>query len=91
MTRWGLIGYFAGRDMVTLPKGGVKEVVDYGRRNGARFLVIDTNSVMSRRQELMELLEPLRGGEVRREYGIETLRSNFYPNLGGYVIYRYVQ
>jgi hypothetical protein len=90
MTRWGLVGYFADRPVVTLPLGGVKEVVEYGRKNGARFLLIDTPSVFSRRQELMELLDPLSGKPVNPEYGIEVFKRNFYPDLGGYVIYRYV-
>ncbi|RPJ11880.1 MAG: hypothetical protein EHM36_00590, partial [Deltaproteobacteria bacterium] len=91
MTRWGLVGYFANRPVITLPKGGVKEVVEYGRKNGARFLMIDTPSVLSRRQELMELLEPLGGKTVNPEYGIEVFSRNYYPDLGGYVIYRYAQ
>lgn len=89
MTRWGLIGYFAGRGVVTLPKGGVAEVLDYGRRNGASFLVLDTNSVLSRRQELMELLAPLEGKQVDPRHRIQVVRAAYYPDLGGYVIYRY--
>jgi 4-amino-4-deoxy-L-arabinose transferase-like glycosyltransferase len=91
MTRWGLVGYFAERPVLTLPKGGVKEVVDYGRKNGASFLLIDTMSVLSRRQEFMELLEPLAGKTVNPEYGIEILGEQYYPDLGGYVIYRYLR
>lgn len=91
MTRWGLVGYFADRPVLTLPKGGVRAVVDYGRKNGARFLLIDTPSVLSRRQELTELLEPLGGKKVNPEYGIEVFSRNYYPDLGGYVIYRYAQ
>ncbi|MGB9080223.1 MAG: hypothetical protein WCD00_02910, partial [Desulfuromonadaceae bacterium] len=91
MTRWGLVGYFADRPVVTLPKGGVKEVIEYGRRNGARFILIDTNSVYSRRQELEELLGPLEGKLVNPAYGIEAFYGNYFPDLGGYVIYRYKQ
>lgn len=89
MTRWGLVGYFADRPVLTLPKGGVKEVVEYGRKNGARFILIDTNSVFSRRQELRELLGPLEGKLVNPAYGIEAFNGNYFPDLGGYVIYRY--
>jgi hypothetical protein len=89
MTRWGLVGYFADRPVITLPKGGVKEVVDYGRKIGARFLLIDTNSVLSRRQELLELLGPLEGKPVNPAYGIEMFTGNYFPEVGGYVIYRY--
>ncbi|MEI6208332.1 MAG: hypothetical protein WCP20_16245 [Desulfuromonadales bacterium] len=89
MTRWGLVGYFADRPVLTLPKGGVKEVIEYGRKNGARFILIDSNSVLSRRQELQELLGPLEGKPVNPAYGIETFYGNYFPDLGGYVIYRY--
>ena len=90
MTRWGLVGYFAERPVVTLPKGGVTEVIGYGRKNGARFLLIDSPSVLSRRQELMELLGPLEGKTVNPAYGIEVFSRNYYPDIGGYVIYRYL-
>lgn len=90
MTRWGLVGYFADRPVLPLPKGGVREVIDYGRKNGARFMLIDTVSVLSRRQELTELLNPLEGKTVKPGYGIEILNSQFFPDLGGYVIYRYL-
>ena len=90
MTRWGLVGYFADRPVVTLPKGGVREVIEYGRRNGASYLLIDTNSVLSRRQELMELLQPLEGKGVDQSYGLEIVNRNCYPDAGGYVVYRYL-
>ncbi|KAB0664235.1 glycosyltransferase family 39 protein [Oryzomonas japonica] len=89
MTRWGLVGYFADRPVVTLPKGGVKEVIDYGRKHGVHFLLIDTESVLSRRQELMELLDPLGNKSINPEYGIEVVTRNLYPDIGGYVVYRY--
>ena len=77
--------------MSEAPKGGVKEVIDYGRKNGARFILFDTNSVLSRRQELKELLEPLEGKFINPAYGIEVFKTNYFPDLGGYVIYRYKQ
>ena len=89
MTRWGLVGYFADRPVLTLPKGGVTEVIEYGRKHGARFLLIDTPSVLSRRQELTELLGPLEGKTVNPAYGVEVFSRNYYPDTGGYVIYRY--
>jgi hypothetical protein len=89
MTRWGLVGYFADRPTLGLPKGGVKEVIEYGRINRASFLLIDTKSVFSRRQELEELLGPLEGKPVNPGYGLEILNSNYFPDIGGYVIYRY--
>ena len=90
MTRWGLIGYYADRGVITLPKGGVDEVVSYGRNNGAKWLVIDTISVLSRRQELMELLFPLEGRVIKKEYGIEPVRTYYDPEYGGYIIYHYI-
>jgi hypothetical protein len=89
MTRWGLVGYFADRPVLTLPKGGVKEVIEYGKKNGARFILIDTKSVLSRRPELRELLGPLEGKLVNPAYGIEAFNGDYFPDLGGYVIYRY--
>jgi hypothetical protein len=90
MTRWGLISYYADRPYAALPKGNVAEVVEYGRKTGARFLVIDTISVESRRQELVELLDPLYGKEIDPRYGIQAIKANGYYNLGGYVVYRYL-
>ncbi len=90
MTRWGLVGYFAERPVVTLPKGGVREVIDYGRRNGVSYLLIDTESVLSRRQELTELLQPLGGRGIDPGYGLEVVNRSYYPDVGGYVVYRYL-
>lgn len=90
MTRWGLIGYFADRPVLTLPKGDALDVVGYGRRHGARFLIIDSMSVYSRRQELLELLDPLNGKPLRPGYGIEPVAVLNYP-VGGCVIYEYVR
>lgn len=89
MTRWGLVGYFADRPVITLPKGGVKEVIEYGKKNGARFMLVDTKSVLSRREELLDLFGPLEGKLVDPDYGIEAIGGRYFPNLGGYVIYRY--
>jgi len=89
MTRWGLVGYFADRPVLALPKGGVKEVIEYGKKNGASFILIDTKSVLSRREELLELFGPLEGKRVNPAYGIEAMKGSYFPNLGGYVIYRY--
>lgn len=89
MTRWGLVGYFADRPVLLLPKGGVQEVLDYGRKNKAELILIDTNAVLSRRQELLELLDPLEGKEINPRYGIKVIAKEFIPDLGGYVIYRY--
>ncbi len=89
MTRWGLVGYFADRPVLALPKGKVKEVIEYGKKNGARFILIDTKSVLSRREELLELFDPLEGKLVNPAYGIEAINGSYFPNLGGYVIYRY--
>lgn len=89
MARWGLISYNADRPYVALPKGNVAEVIEYGRKVGARYIVIDTISVESRRQELLELLDPLYGKGIDPSYGIEAIKANGYSGLGGYVVYRY--
>lgn len=90
MTRWGLISYFAERPLLVLPKGNIDEVLAHGRKNGARLLVIDTESVGTRRQELLELLNPLYGGGIdqRRRLQVVAVRMS---DVGGYVIYRFMQ
>jgi len=90
MTRWGLIGYFADRPVVTLPKGQVADVVNYGRKHNVSFLIIDTMSVFTRREELEELLDPLYGKPLRPDYGLELL-ATINHDVGGCVIYRYVR
>ncbi len=89
MTRWGLISYFAERPLMVLPKGNIDEVLAHGRKNGARLLVIDTESVGTRRQELIELLNPLYGKGIDQRHGLQVvgLRGS---DVGGYVIYRYI-
>jgi 4-amino-4-deoxy-L-arabinose transferase-like glycosyltransferase len=91
VTRWGLIGYYADRHVIDLPKGGPREVIDYGRRNGGRFLIIDTPAVFSRREELMELLAPLDGRGVNPDYRLQVVQTALHPDIGGYVIYRYLE
>lgn len=89
LTRWGLISYYADRPLMILPKGGVPEVVAFARKNGARFMVIDSPSVYSRRQELEELLKPLGGEDTGRAYGLQVVHTKADPQLGeGYVIYK---
>ena len=90
MTRWGLICYFADRPYLTLPTGRVAEVLEYGRKAGVKYFVIDTISVESRRQELRELLNPLSGLGIDARYGIRAIRANGYDGLGGYVVYEYL-
>jgi len=89
MTRWSLIGYFADRPVVVLPKGDIRAVASYGRNNGVRYLVVDTDSVMSRRRELLELLNPLEGRPVSPDFGLEPVQAVYFEGLGGYVVYRY--
>lgn len=90
MTRWGLVGYFADRPVITLPKGEVADVVNYGRTHGVSFLVIDSMSVFSRRQELVELLDPLLGKPVRPDYGLKLI-AVYYNDDSGCVVYQYVR
>lgn len=90
MTRWGLITYFADRPLVSLPKGNIDEVVAHGRQNKVSYLVIDTESVLTRRQELTELLNPLNGGAIDPRFGLQVVATRGFGDLGGYVIYRYL-
>lgn len=88
MTRWGLIPYFADRPLMILPKGSVDQVVATGRTGNARFIVIDTESVESRRQELAPLLAPLSGKSIDPGLGIDVV-STGRSDIGGYVLYCY--
>lgn len=89
VTRWGLISYFAERPLIILPKGGVEQVIEFSRKNGGKYLVIDSISVYSRRQELEELLGPLLGKNVSGKYRLQPVYVHVAPTLGaGYVIYR---
>lgn len=88
MTRWGLISYFAERPLMSLPKGSIEEVLAAGRTSNARFIVIDTESVASRRQELEPLLAPLSGKSIDPGLGIDVV-SIWRSDVGGYVLYRY--
>ena len=90
MTRWGLITYFADRPLVSLPKGNIDEVIAHGRNNKVKYLVIDTESVLVRRQELLELLNPLHGRGINPRYGLQVVAVRGQGDLGGYVIYRYL-
>ena len=58
---------------------------------GIRLIVVDTNSVLSRRQELMAMLDPLQGKPIDPRYGLEAIASFYDPFAGGYVVYRYVR
>ena len=78
VTRWGLIGYYADRPVIDLPKGGPQEVIQYGRRNGGRFLVIHTPAASTRREELMELLAPLDRVGVNPQFRAAG-RAHFLP------------
>lgn len=88
MTRWGLVSYFAERPLMTMPKGNVEQVLDAGRKGGVKFIVIDTESVETRRQELAPLLAPLQGKQIDPALGLEVV-SLWASDVGGYVLYRY--
>jgi hypothetical protein len=87
MTRWGVVSYYAERPMQVIPKGDIGEVVAAARKGRVSFLVIDTFSVGSRRQELAPLLEPLGGGRVNPGYGLQLVWYRLF-DVGGYLVYR---
>ena len=89
MTRWGLVSYFAERPYMVMPKGSIDDVLAAGRTSKARFILIDTESVLSRRQELTELLAPLYGRPVDPRYRLEVVTTRD-TDAGGYVLYRYL-
>ncbi len=88
MTRWGLISYFAERPLMIMPKGSIEQVLADGRNSNAKFIVIDTESVETRRQELAPLLAPLYGRAIDPRLGIDVV-STWRSDVGGYVLYRY--
>lgn len=88
MTRWGLISYFAERPLMNMPKGSVADVLAAGRSGNAKFIVIDTESVETRRQELAPLLAPMFGKSIDPGLGIDVV-SVGRSDVGGYVIYSY--
>jgi hypothetical protein len=91
ITRWGLVSYYADRPLIILPKGQVREVVNFARQKGARYMVIDSVAVSSRRQELVELLNPLMGKAVDTAYGLQVVHAKMDAALGeGYVIYKII-
>jgi hypothetical protein len=89
MTRWGLVSYFAERPLMVMPKGSIEDVLAAGRKAGARLILIDEESVTSRRQELKELLGPLYGVGINPRYGLEVVAVRA-TSIGGYVVYRYL-
>ncbi len=90
MTRWGLISYYSGVPVVTLPKGDVNSVLEYGRKHHVRWLLIDTPSIYSRRQELEVLLNPTHAAQLLDKYGLIPVHSGGINGIGGYVLYLYM-
>jgi hypothetical protein len=89
MTRWGLISYYSGLPTTGLPKGSVNDVLAFGRKSGATWLLIDSPSVNSRRQELNVLLDPEAAAPLLKQYGVVPVHSGGMDGLGMYVVYRY--
>jgi len=89
MTRWGLVSYYSGLATTGLPKGTVNDVLAFGRKNGVTWLLIDSPSVYSRRQELDVLLNPEAAGPVLKQHGLVPVHSGGMDGLGMYVVYRY--
>jgi hypothetical protein len=90
MTRWGLVSYYSGLPTTGLPKGNVDEVLAFGRKSGVTWLLIDSPSVYSRRQELEVLLTPEAAGPLLKTYGLAPVHSGGKNGLGQYVVYRYL-
>jgi hypothetical protein len=89
MTRWGLISYYSGLPTTGLPKGTASEVLAFGRKSGATWLLIDSPSVYSRRQELKVLLNPDEAAPLLKQYGVVPVHAGGMDGLGMYVVYRY--
>jgi hypothetical protein len=89
MTRWGLVSYYSGLPTTSLPKGTVDNVLAFGRKSGATWLLIDSPSVFSRRQELEVLLTPDAAAPLLKPHGVVPVHVGGMNGLGMYVVYRY--
>ena len=90
MTRWGLVSYYSGLPTTGLPKGSIDEVLAFGRKSGATWLLIDSPSVFSRRQELEALLDPDKAAPLLKPHNIIPVHMGGKDGLGIYVVYRYL-
>jgi len=90
MTRWGLVSYYSGLPTAGLPKGSVDDVLAFGRKSGVTWLLIDSISVYSRRQELEPLLDPGKAGPLLKPHGVIPVHVGGMNGLGMYVVYRYL-
>jgi hypothetical protein len=58
MTRHTEIGLYSGRRLVASPNASLDQVLAYGRRNGASYLVVDDREITTLRPQLSILLDP---------------------------------
>lgn len=62
MSRESSTSWYANGTMVVLPYGSVAEVIDYGQRNNADFLVLQRRMVEQLRPDLERLMDPDQAG-----------------------------
>ncbi len=82
MSRNGAIPLYADRDWSPFPHAPLDQVLDYGRKRGARFLVIDSWEVETLRPFLSALAHP---DEEPPPPGLRFLQS--FPSQGGRAIF----
>lgn len=79
MSRWSNMAFYADRKWSYLADGKVREVIDYAKKHGVGYIVIDTSAVPRRRPELAPLLNPstshdgLRPVYAQGEHGIGVI------------------
>ena len=62
MSRESSSSWYSGGTQVVLPYASVDEVIDYGRRNNAEYLVVQRQMIEKLRPELVSLLDPSQAG-----------------------------
>jgi hypothetical protein len=58
MTRSGRINFYSERPCIDIPQAGFSDILAYGRKNRARFLIVD-GMLMGQRPQLEVLFDPL--------------------------------
>jgi 4-amino-4-deoxy-L-arabinose transferase-like glycosyltransferase len=88
LTRWARLSFYAEREWVMIPEGmDLAQVLDHGRKNGARYLVIDTMLYGVRPLLDRELFDPLRDRQLNRGIHFNTDPSSKVKGLHPYLMY----
>ncbi len=83
MSREASTSWYSGGTMVVLPYASVDEVLDYGRRNGVDYLVLQRETVEKLRPQLESLLDPGKAGS-----GLEAVYHSGEGTDSELIVYR---